>query len=212
MSENSGVTEIQAQACVYTTDRSSNLRQKPNSMHAMVINEAMHSSGKTGCGTYAKPESIYTNTGGGLLMQQLRDLWEGQERLRLGIQQLKESRQLEKESQQLEKESQQFEKESQQLREDIKNQTAFSRHLRRRAASARCRFFTRSKLRSEGKKHTILDRAATLQEKRADLVTDRVLFELGELSDHEEFQRLYGVSATEALSIECRFPSCRLLQ
>ena len=132
-------------------------------------------------------------------MQQLRDLWEGQERLRLGIQQLK-------------KESQQFEKESQQLREDIKNQTAFSRHLLRRAASARCRFFTRSKLRSEGKKHSILDRAATLEEKHADLVTDRVLFELGELSDHEEFQRLYGVSATEALSIECRFPSCRLLQ
>lgn len=189
------MSEIPAQACIYTTaDGSCNSRQELENIRAAVVQEVFDLR-KVECGPYVRPESIYINQGGGLLLQQLKDLQGKQEHLEKKMREERESQELVNEK----------------LRKDLESETAFSKHLRHTAASARCRFFVQSKLRSGGEKPSFLDWAAIDEGNyavhRGDLTTDGALFELGELSDREEFKRLYGVAASDAFSFECRFPS-----
>jgi len=176
------MTEIQAQASVYTaTGGTADHEQELATIQWAIFNQTLSSpKAKTPCGTDVKQENTYTNTEGGPLIQKLRKLGEEQERLRL---------------------------ESEQLRKDLENERAISRDLRRTTASARSRFFTKCKLRSTGKKQgtSIRESIDILEGNYAvgDLVTDSALFKIGELSDQDEFQRLYGVGVTEALSIDC---------
>ena len=203
------MSEIPAQACIYTTaDGSCNSRQELENIRAAVVQEVFGLR-KVEWGPYARPESIYLNRGGGLLLQQLKDLQEKQEHLEKKMREERGSQKLVNEEVRKERESQKLVNEK--LRKDLENETAFSKHLRRTAASARRRFFVQSKLRSGGEKPSFLDWAAIDEGNyavhRGDLTTDGALFELGELSDREEFKRLYGVAASDAFSFECRFPS-----
>ena len=217
------MSEIPAQACIYTTaDGSCNSRQELENIRAAVVQE-LFGLRKVEWEPYARPESIYINRGGGLLLQQLKDLQEKQEHMEKERREERESQKLvneevrkERESQKLVNEEVRKEQQSQKivnekLQKDLENETAFSKHLRRTAASARRRFFVQSKLRNGGEKPSFLDWAAIDEGNyavhRGDLTTDGALFELGELSDREEFKRLYGVAASDAFSFECRFPS-----
>jgi hypothetical protein len=163
-------------------------------MKSAVINEALGSLGKTTYGTYTKPETIYENPGGGLLMQRLKALKEEQGRL------IKEQRHTGMEVQTLEV----------RLREVEANGRIFLHYFRRTAVSARRRFFAQSKLHGtekrpdKSKAMVIIEGNHAVQ--RGDVVTDSTLFELGDLTDNEEFKRLYGVEATEALMIKCKIP------
>jgi hypothetical protein len=182
------MAEIQAQACVYTSaKRSEDPNQELADIKSAVINEALESFGKTTYGTYTKPETIYASPGGGLLMQRLKALEEEQRHTQMKVRTLEALQ-----------------------RKDEANGRVFPHYLRRTAASARRRFFAQSKLRGTGK---IPDKSEAMvivegnhAVHRGDVITDSTLFELGDLTDREEFKRLYGVSATEALMIKCKIP------
>jgi len=90
---------------------------------------------------------------------------------------------------------------------ELEKESAISRQLRRGKASTRRQFFICGKLGRVAKQLGISESNDIRKGNHAvgcgDLLTDRILFDIGELNDHEEFRRLYGVEAPEALNIEC---------